>query len=223
MSLVARLWHGLNRVTSPFGDLCCGVLFERSLVDPLPMATTSIDVALRQATEADVGEICRLYSTDPWLYLGEAHGPAGNDVAARALYIDRLRRGELCFLAISDGEIADVNWVCSTWGDALPGNPIRLNSGEVYTTDALTPERFRGKGLHAMVLRAMLEHARMRGNSQAYTLARLDRSASHKGLFQLGWRECGRIIYFLPRGRDRPWFLWRRGNLEPLFRPSGAG
>lgn len=223
MSLIARLWHGLTRATSPFGDLCCGILFERSLVDPLPFATTSIDVALRQATEADVGEICRLYSTDPWLYLGEAHGPAGNDVAARALYSDRLRRGELCFLAISDGEIAHVNWVCSTWGDALPGNPIRLHSGEVYTTDALTPERFRGKGLHAVVLRAMLEHARMRGNSQAYTLARLDRSASHKGLFQLGWREFGRILYFLPRGRDRPWFLWRRGNLEPLFRPSGAG
>lgn len=223
MSLVARLWHGLNRVTSPFGDLCCGILFERPLVDPLPMATTSIDVALRQATEADVGEISRLYSTDPWLYLGEAHGPAGRDVAARALYIDRLRRGELCFLAISGGEIAHVKWVCSTWGDALPGNPIRLNFGEVYTTDALINDRFRSKGLHAVVLRAMLEHARMRGNSRAYTLARLDRSASHKGLLQLGWREQGRIIYFLPRGRECPWFLWRTGNLEPLFRSSGAG
>ncbi|MDI1283042.1 MAG: hypothetical protein PSV46_01485 [Reyranella sp.] len=221
MSL-ARFWYGLNRVISPFGDFCCGILFERSLLDPLPVAKTSVDVILRQATEADIGEICRLYSTDAWLYLGKASAKGGVDTAARELYRDRLRRGELCFLAISDGEIAHVNWVCSTWGDALPGNPIRLKPGEIYTTDALTTDRFRGKGLHAVVLRAMLEHAQVRGDRHAYTLARLDRADSHKGLFQLGWRECGRAIYFLPRHSERPWFLGCKGKLEPLFRRSDA-
>lgn len=92
----------------------------------MPVARASVDVILRSATDADIGEICRLYSTDSWLYLGKASTEGGVDAAAREPYRDRPRRGELCFLAIGDGEIAHVNWVCSTWGDALPGNPIRL-------------------------------------------------------------------------------------------------
>jgi hypothetical protein len=144
----------------------------------------------------------------------------GSHEKARDLYLDRLRRGELCFLAMSGNTIAHVNWICFTWGDALPGHPLRLRSGEVFTTDALTPMPYRGKGLHACVLRAMLAHARARGDRHAYTLARVDRTDTYKGLFQLGWRECGRVIYFLPRGSSKAWFLWRQGKLEPLFRPA---
>lgn len=62
----------------------------------------------------------------------------------------------------------------------------------------------------------------MRGDKHAHTLARLDRADSHKGLYRLGWRECGRAIYFLPRHSERPWFLWRGGRLELLFRRSDA-
>lgn len=213
MKLAAHLWQGLNRVLSPFGDLCCAILFERSLLDSLPEARTDLDVVLRLATPDDIGEISRLYSGDAWLFLGETPA-AGYDA-----YLDRLERGELCFLAIGEGRIAHVNWICRSWGDALPGNPIRLAAGEVYTTDALTTAGFRGKGLHAVVLRAMLADAQARGDRHAFTLARLDRTGSHKGLLQLGWRECGRTIYFLRHGSERPRFLWRRGHLAPLFRP----
>lgn len=219
MKLVANLWQGLNRVLSPFGDLCCGILFERSLLDPLPIARTNLDVVLRLATPDDIGEISRLYSGDSWLFLGESTTAEGPGKAGHDAYLERLRRGELCFLAIGEGRIAHVNWICRTWGDALPGHPIRLKAGEVYTTDALTTEGFRGKGLHAVVLRAMLEDAQARGDRHAFTLARLDRTDSHKGLLQLGWRECGRAIYFLWRGSERPRFLWLSGNLAPLFRP----
>src|SRR6266849_1412342 len=59
-----------------------------------------------------------------------------------------------------------------------------------------------------------------RGDRHAYTLGRVDRTDAYKGLFQLGWKECGRVIYFLPRGRTKAWFLRRQGNLEPLFRPA---
>jgi GNAT superfamily N-acetyltransferase len=222
MKLVAYLWRGLNRALSPFGDLCCGILFERSLLDPLPVATTSLDVVVRLATAGDIAEISRLYSGDSWLFLGESSTAEGAEKAGHDAYLDRLRRGELCFLAIGEGRIAHVNWICRTWGDALPGHPIRLQAGEVYTTDALTTAGFRGKGLHAVVLRAMLEHAQARGDRHAFTLARLDRTDSHKGLLQLGWRECGRTIYFLPRRSERPRFLWRRGNLAPLFRQYEA-
>jgi GNAT superfamily N-acetyltransferase len=220
-SLSARLWQRMGWAAAPFGELTCAILLDRSLVDPLPEARTAVRVSLRHAVEADMDAVCDLYSGDSWLYLGEAPGQAGSHAAARALYIERLRRGEICFLALSDGAIAHVNWLCSSWGDALPGHPIRLRSGEVYTTDGLTTEEFRGKGLHAHVLRAMLEHASARGARHAYTLAKVDRIDAHKGLFHLGWRERGRVVYFLPRSRKLPWLLSCTGDLEPLFqRPA---
>ena len=59
--------------------------------------------------------------------------------------------------------IAHVNWSCFAFAEALPEHPIRLRKGEVFTTDAITLLDFRGKGLHAFVLHAMLAHARARG------------------------------------------------------------
>jgi GNAT superfamily N-acetyltransferase len=214
---LARLF---GRALAPWGELVWAVLLERSLLDDLPEMKPEAVVTLRLALPADLDEITRLYSTDPWLYILEGAPMPGAYKQARDRYFDRLRRGELCFLAMSGDAIAHVNWICFTGGEALPDHPIRLRHGEVYTTDAVTLPAFRGKGLHAFVLRAMLAHARDRGDRHAYTLARVDRTNAHKGLFQLGWRECGRVIYFLPRGRTKAWFLWWQGNLEPLFRPA---
>ncbi|MEO8304444.1 MAG: hypothetical protein ABI724_10015 [Betaproteobacteria bacterium] len=178
------------------------------------------EVTLRQAVPADVDEITRLYSSDPWLYIGEPTPSPGSHEKAREMYLDRLRRGETCFLAMCGDAIAHVNWICYRWGDALPEHPLRLRAGEIYTTDALTPSQFRGKGLHVFVLRTMLAHARAHGYCHAYTLARVERPDVYSGLFHVGYRKCGRVIYFLPRGRSKAWFLWRQGNLEPLFRPD---
>jgi GNAT superfamily N-acetyltransferase len=219
MNLAAWLARLFGRALAPWGDLGCAVLLERSLLDDLPAVKPDLEVTLRLAYPADLEEISRLYASDPWLYIVEGPPGPGSHEQALDLYLDRLRRGELCFLAMSGDTIAHVNWVCFSWGDALPDHPIWLRKGEVFTTDAFTLPAFRGKGLHAFVLRAMLERARARGNRHAYTLTRVDRTDTFKGLFHLGWRECGRVIYFLPRGSTKAWFLWRTGKLEPLFRP----
>ena len=220
MSPSPWLARSLNRVLSRWGELGCEVLLERSLFANLPAANPAIEVTLRLAGADDIDRISRLYSADPWLYLGSGPPTPENHAKACELYLDRLRRGELCFLAMSGEEIAHVNWICFAWGDALPGYPIRLRDGEVFTSDALTPAPFRGRGLHAFVLREMLAHAQTHGYRQAYTLWRIDRTASYKGLSQLGWTKCGFVMYFLPDGGTKPWFLWRRGNLEPLFRSA---
>jgi GNAT superfamily N-acetyltransferase len=209
-----------GRALSRWGELGFDVLLERSLTDDLPAVATDAEVTLRLARPADLEEIIRMYATDPWLYIGEWPPTPGSHERAHELYLDRLRRGELCFLAMSGNAIAHVNWICFSWGDVLPEHPIRLNKGEVFTTDAFTPPAFRGRGLHAFVLRAMLAHARERGDRHAYTLGRVDRTDTYPGLLRLGWRECGRMIYFLPWGRTKAWFLWRQGKLEPIFRPA---
>ena len=209
----------LSRATAPWGELGCDDLLGLSLRDDLPAVSPVPGVTLREAVPADIDEITRLYSSDPWLYIGDMTPTPGSYAKAREMYLDRLRRGETCFLAMAGDAIAHVNWTCYSWGDALPEHPLRLRPGEIYTTDAITPPAFRGKGLHVFVLRAMLAQARANGYRLAYTLARVERPDVYNGLFRVGYRKCGRVIYFLPHGRTKAWFLWRRGNLEPLFRP----
>jgi GNAT superfamily N-acetyltransferase len=220
MNVAAWLARLFGRALAPWGELGCAVLLERSLLSDLPAAKADVEVTLRLALPSDIDEISRLYSSDPWLYLVDGPPSSSTHQKACELYLDRLHRGELCFLAMSGDAIAHVNWICFSWGDALPEHPIRLGDGEVCTTDGLTLPAFRGKGLHALVLRVMLARARERGYRHAYTLGRVDRTASYKGLAQLGWTICGRVIYFLPHGHTKAWFLWRQGKLDPLFRPA---
>jgi GNAT superfamily N-acetyltransferase len=210
----ARLWQFVRRTAVPFGDLCCALFFERSLIEPLTTAPNRLNATIRLAREDDLGAICRLYAYDPWLWLGSDPG----DQTAVQLYRDRLRRGERCYLACVGSDLAHVNWTCYHWGDALPGHPLRLRPGEVYTTDAFTPPAFRGRGVHALVLGAMLTDARAQGARHAYTLGQLDRPDAHKGLRALGWRETGRVVYFQRQGRPKALFLFRSGNIAPLFR-----
>jgi len=96
------------------------------------------EATLRLAEPADIDEISRLYSSDPWLYILDGPRKPGDDQRARELYLDRLRRGELCFLAMCGTAIAHVNWICFSFAEALPEHPIRLQPGEVFTTDAIT-------------------------------------------------------------------------------------
>lgn len=210
----SHLWTWLRAGISPIGELTCAIFFERSLATPVAGGDNKLNASIRLASDDDIDAICRLYAGDEWLWLGRSP----EDRSARALYLDRLRRGEQCYIASVGGEIAHVNWTCFSWGDALPGNPIRLRAGEVYTTDAFTPPPFRGKGVHAFVLGTMLNEARKRGATHAFTLGQVDRPAALTGLQALGWRECGRVLYFLLRGRDRAVFLLRSGKTEPLFR-----
>lgn len=211
------VWRWLRAATSPFGELSCPViLFERSLAEAVAGPPGAPAASIRLAREDDLDAVCKLYADDPWLWLGKDR----HDRSARSHYADRLRRGEQCYLATVGGELAHVNWTCFDWGDALPGHPIRLHRGEIYTTDAFTPLPFRGKGLHALVLGTMLNDARQRGARHAFTVGTLDRPDALKGLHALGWRETGRLVYFQPRGRDDAIILSRRGKVEPLFRPG---
>ncbi len=220
MDITARLYPLLARALAPWGELGCEDLLELSLQHELPAVPPIVGVVLRQAAPADIDDIIRLYATDPWLYLADLAPTPGDPAQTRELYLDRLRRGELCLLATIGGVIAHVNWSCFSWGDVLPEQPLRLLPGEVYTTDAITAPEFRGRGLHALVLGAMLEHARQRGIRRALTLARVDRPATYKAVFEVGYQKCGRLIYFLPKGKSRARILARQGDLEPLFRSA---
>jgi GNAT superfamily N-acetyltransferase len=213
MPLLART---LNRLLAPRAELCCDILYELSLANPLPDAPCALDVEIRLATAADLDLVLQAYAPDPFLFLGDLAADGSVPAEVRKLYADRLDRGELCFIGSVGGEPAHLNWTCLTWGDAVPGRPIVLRGNEAYTTDGFTYPAFRGKNVHAHVLRAMLEYARGLGRTVAYTLAGGDRPEGQKGLHKLGWREIGRVHYLLHGNGYKAAILRRVGRLDPI-------
>ena len=61
MTIGLVLWRGLARALAPWGELCGDVLYERSLLDPLPEVIPVAAVTLRQAQPADIDAITRVY------------------------------------------------------------------------------------------------------------------------------------------------------------------
>jgi hypothetical protein len=230
-------WRFLDRLSSaaerameialaPFGKVTLEVLLERDLAVPVEPISAQIPVAIREADEADLDRITLLYAHDSYLYLGDelaAQSRAGVqtiELEAREQYRDRMRRGEKCFLAFVGDEIAHVNWLCLSWAEAAPGHPIYLQAGEVYTTDAITPDKFRGKNIHALVLGEMLRHAQRLGRRRAYTVTRSSRRATFGGLRQLKWRIAGMALCFIPRGTNKSRLFRIYGRVDPLFRSA---
>jgi hypothetical protein len=222
------LWDLLVRLAAPLGALSIEVLLERDLTAPIAPIGAELDLSLREATDQDLDWITPLYARDPYLYLGETDPASGKAVIAGKLaateqYRARLRRGEKCFVASAGSEVAHVNWICFGWGEAIPGHPIVLRPGEVYTTDAFTIEKFRGRNVHAAVLGEMMRYAQRAGYRTAYTLTRTDRHSSFHALRELGWRVRGRLVCFVPRGARRAWVLRLSGRVDCLYRDPIAG
>jgi hypothetical protein len=82
--------------------------------------------------------------------------------------------------------LARINWTCLDWVEALPGMPIVLEPGEVFTTDAFTLPAWRGKGVHGAVLIEMLRLAARAGNRRAFTLVDLENARSRHGVPRTG-------------------------------------
>jgi hypothetical protein len=132
-----RAWQWSKRVTASFGELTCALFYERSLAETVRPPSNPLGASIRLAEESDLDTICQLYADDPWLWLGD--GP--RDQAARGLYLDRLRRGERCFLAFVDGVLAHANWTCFTLG-ATPCRDIRSGCVRARSTPPM-PSRHR--------------------------------------------------------------------------------
>jgi hypothetical protein len=230
--LLATEW--IARLIRPFGELSLEVLLSRDLAAPLPHPQTAAPLVLRQGTEDDLGWITRLYASEPYLQIGPSHEPeldaylalgsehARGDPAethgnAIAQYRARLQRGERCFIALVDSEVAHVNWLCFRWGPVAPGIGIALEPGEAYTTDAITISKFRGMNIHAVVLGEMLREAQQVGCRRAFTVTGVDRRASFKAFRQLGWTVQGRFFCFVPR-KGRALVVRLSGDIHPLRR-----
>lgn len=221
------LWRIAVKLCSPVVKLDLQILFDFDLTQPLEDARPAkIPYSIEPAEECDIDQILdmqmRRRPADEVARLGdEEEVQYSLMLRARASAFDNYRRsllaGEICFVARHEDRVVHSNWIRFHESAPLEGRPVRLEHGEVYTTDAFTMEECRGKGVHEGVLVHMLKFAQQRGCHRAYTITDFTKAGSRRGVKRVGWRRRGLIMYVSPRGLKRTSLVKLSGDLTPMF------
>ncbi len=227
--LLVLLYKILIKCASPFARVGIDILFYMDLSEPLSEKHARIEIDIREASEAEIERLVRVqYGTplplDARLSDDEEYEEALR-TRQRAVYRERyaedLRIGDKCFVARVGEEIVHINWSRYPRAHPVPGCVFDLAPDEVFTTDAFTPDEWRGKSIHTAVLNAMLRFAQGIGRRKAYTSTGLEATGSRRGLLRLGWKPIGTLLYVIPRRFGRTYLIRLQGDLGPLLRPVG--
>lgn len=152
------------------------------------------------------------------------------DYADRNTVLQRLARGERCFLVRDQGAIVHCCWTVTarTTIDYLACK-VRLASGVVYVYEAYTAQGYRGRSVSSMRSAAMLDYFSARGYRRLLAVVWPENLPVYRSLEKAGYSVVGRIGY-LGRGRYRRYFQRYAGNEPPLqllnasgARPPGYG
>ena len=111
--------------------------------------------------------------------------------------------GHHCFVAKIDGRVVAYNWIAfsAVQEEEYSYDP---KPGHAICVDAYTVAEHRGKGLHYLLLLAMLHFAAESGKTTAYTGASLYNVVSWKSHLRMGWKREFTFGWF------RPYFTLKR-------------
>jgi GNAT superfamily N-acetyltransferase len=140
-----------------------------------------------QATDEDIDYICRELKRDE------------PPIVIRNLWAE----GHRCFVARDRDRVIGYDWLALS--DVQEEEyRVELNSDHAFCLNAYTAPEHRGRGVHYVLLRNMLEFAAQQGKSKAYTLVSLFNRDSWKSHIRMGWTREFTYCYF------RPYFTLRR-------------
>jgi GNAT superfamily N-acetyltransferase len=223
-------WKIAVKLVSPIASVQHQILFETDLTQPVAERRPRVDCRIEAATEDDLDRITAMRFEPPPSVDPQVAVP---DEFARAYYARQselfrdgfrenvrqcLRAGEMCFVARIGDEIAHINWVRFPGCTPVMRRPIRLLTDEVYTTDAYTAPRWRGKAVHEAVFTHMLRYASSLGFRRAYTITDLTKAESRRGVLRAGAKQRGHHLFITPRGWGRTWVVRLAGDIEPIIR-----
>ncbi len=118
--------------------------------------------------------------------------------------------GHHCFVARHQGRVIGYNWIALS---AVQEEEFRIElmADHAFCLNAYTVPEHRGRGVHYVLLRNMLEFAAQTGKSKAYTLVSLFNRDSWKSHIRMGWTREFTYCYFRPYFTPRriPWALTR--------------
>ncbi len=185
-SAVEQAWrryirgHGILGRLSKLLPVEVRTILRRDLTQPIPEAVADVPLKTYVASRREV--------------LEEVAGLALlSDPSSRERYARCLDDGFVCFIGRVDGQLVAYNWT-----QYKPGEDnslyVDLRAHEVHTTDAYTAPNYRGRNIHAALLREMLLFSAGLGYRYAYAGIRLTNRRSRKAHGRLGWERTGRAL-----------------------------
>lgn len=172
------------------------LVFERLLDEPVPDFAPRVPVEIAMLAKSELDE-----------YLAFRPDTFRRDA------MERLRSGEMCFVARHEGTIVAGGWVAvqRIW-IAYLGSAIDLASGDAYSYDKFTLPAFRGHGIFNAVRTHHLRYLERAGYRRAIVTVVPENESSIRDIYKGGYRLQG----MLGRIKIGPWqrhFHTRRARL----------
>lgn len=217
-------WNAVERAVRPVAQVGLESICQKDLTGPLSDVSARVEIEISPATESDVDQLVDLVKSN-WDGTSE-FGPY-SELGFRATILDRMQRGQQCFVAKIGTDIVHYNWIAPDSEEAIAGTGLiaSLAEGrEAVCHDGFTVEAWRGRGIHPAVNNAMLRSLKASGYQTAYTVVgTLDRP-SNITHHRLHWRFSGVMLYFISRRARRSHVWCLKGTLAPFEKTTtGAG
>lgn len=118
------------------------LLLERSLMGAPPQLACGLALGIELLAPGDADDYLRF-----------------RPGAARERVLDRLRSGQVCFVARHEGSVVSACWATTeaAWSDYL-ACVIPVEAGEVFMFDAFTHPAYRGRGIAPALCAQQLNH-----------------------------------------------------------------
>lgn len=118
----------------------------------------------------------------------------------------RLERGDQCFAARVEGQIAHYSWAqFSGWHPInAVGQRVEVQPGNVWVYHCRTAEWARGRGIYPFVLTRILNESTSRNCRAAWIYAEMDNAASIRGIEKAGFSIYKKLLALNLFGRKFP-------------------
>jgi GNAT superfamily N-acetyltransferase len=182
------------------------MILRRDLTKPMSEAVPDVPLEMYIASRSEVlEEVATLVQPpNPW-HLER--------------FARRLDSGFVCFVGRADGKLVAMNWTQYDRG-VDEGMYVDIGPDEVHCLHSYTAEAYRGRNIHAALLREMLLHSAGLGYRYAYARIKLTNLRSQKAHVRLRWERTGRAVLPIWRGGPvvrltgsvHPWYRLRPGD-----------
>ena len=157
------------------------VMFELNLTDPINEIMSELLITIRLGSKHDINS----FSKETYDY----------DEKGKFYSLDRMNKGDKCFLAVSQGRIVGYLWLM--YGEMeLDKNRLHivLPNEKAFVYKGFVIDEFRGKRILYCIDQEIIKELRREGKTAMLTIVARDNRASIKARERIGFKEIGKII-----------------------------
>jgi len=154
-------------------------IFELDLEHPGPKIISDLNPSFRLATKKDI------------LSMDKAHYDYHKK--EKKFFIDRLKEGDRCILALYNGKTIGYIWVMKNQMELRPNKYISLSKDRSYTYKEFVLNEYRGRRIHGAIYAYLSDMLRRDGKRFVVSAVDMDNKSALKSKSRGGYRIIGNL------------------------------